>query len=117
MSHVDLVQMLDIVDLDAGTTVAGKLLLMSSLCLLPPVCKLCLYRHTAQTGNQLSSCYQHQKHSGAATLLSAAGCANCLLSMLSDRACEQRDLCQSMFELHTCCTTKTAEDAGPACME
>ena len=27
MSHVDLVQMLDIVDLEQGTTVAGKLLL------------------------------------------------------------------------------------------
>ena len=31
LSHVDLVQMLDIVDLDAGTTVAGKLVLMSIL--------------------------------------------------------------------------------------
>lgn len=29
MSHVDLVQMLDIVDLEQGTAVAGKFLLMS----------------------------------------------------------------------------------------
>lgn len=43
LSHVDLVQMLDIVDLDAGTTVAGKLVLMSILWLLPPVCSMCTY--------------------------------------------------------------------------